>query len=272
VTTPAALSDVQAHIGKALVRTAPIDDDAALADATRRIVAPGVRLSPVQQLEIYREQFWLRHIGAMKEDFVTLHHLLGQDGFRVLSERYLAAHPPASFTLRDLGDRFADFVRTSEPWASDPLLHDCARLEWAFVEAFDAKDAPPLDPVSIAEAPEEAWGNAKVVLHPSVHLVAMAFPAHVFRAEVRDEKKPKRPAPAATHVVVYRGPEKLMYIAIEPLAFELLARLAKGVPLAAACEEAAAEAGVSDAAELETKVGAWFQAWAAYGWVSRVEF
>jgi hypothetical protein len=100
----------------------------------------------------------------------------------------------------------------------------------------------------------------------------MAFPAHVFRAEVRDEKKPKRPAPAATHVVVYRGPEKLMYIAIEPLAFELLARLAKGVPLAAACEEAAAEAGVSDAAELETKVGAWFQAWAAYGWVSRVEF
>jgi hypothetical protein len=272
VTLEVALSEVQAHMGAAVVRTAPIEDDGALAEATRRIVAPGVRLSPVQQLEIYREQFWLRHIGAMKEDFVTLHHLLGEDAFRSLCERYLAAHPPESFTLRDLGDRFAEFVRATEPWSKDTLLHDCARLEWAFIDAFDAADAPPLDPVSIAEAPEEAWGGARVVLHPSMRLVAMEHPAHVYRAQVRDEKKPERPAPAATRVVVYRGPEKLMYIAVEPLAFDLLARLAKGVPLAAACEEVAAGAAVADDAELETKVGGWFQAWAAYGWVSRVEF
>jgi hypothetical protein len=272
MTAPASLSEVQALMGAAIVRTAPVGDDAGLAEATAQFVAQGVRLSPVQQLEIYREQFWLRHIGAMKEDFVSIHHLLGDDGFAELCRRYLAAHPPTSFTLRDLGDRFADFVERTEPWAGDALVLDCARLEWAFVEAFDAPDAPPLDPVTIAEAPEEAWSGAKVVLHPSVHRVAMAHPAHVFRAEVRDEKEPERPAPAATHVVVYRGPEKLMYIAIEPLAVALLDRLARGVPLATACEEAAAEAGVADAAELEAKVGAWFQAWASYGWVSRVDF
>jgi hypothetical protein len=99
----------------------------------------------------------------------------------------------------------------------------------------------------------------------------MKHPAHAFRADVREEKSPQRPAPVATRVVVYRGPEKLMYVAVEPLAFELLERLARGVPLAPACEEIALEA-TEVAAELESKVGAWFQAWAAYGWVSRVEF
>jgi hypothetical protein len=111
-----------------------------------------------------------------------------------------------------------------------------------------------------------------VVLHPSVQLVAMAYAAHVFRAEVRAEKAPERPAPSPTHVVVYRGPEKLMYVEVEALAFALLERLAKGVPLAAACEQVAHDAGVADASELEPKVGGWFQAWASYGWVSRVDF
>src|SRR5580700_2679363 len=106
----ATLSDVQALMGEAVVRTATIADDAALSRATARVVAQGVRLSPVQQLEIYREQFWLRHIGGMKEDFVTIHHLLGDEGFRTLCEAYLAAHPPTSFTLRDLGEHFAAFV------------------------------------------------------------------------------------------------------------------------------------------------------------------
>jgi hypothetical protein len=273
VTEPVALQDIQAFLGQALQRTRPIAADASLEEKTRQLVSVGVRLSAVEQLEIYREQFWLRHIGAMKEDFLTLHQLLGEDAFQHACEAYLAACPPRSFTLRDLGDRFAEFVRTTEPWAKDALLHDCALLEWAFVEAFDAPDARPLDPRTLAEAPEDAWGGAKVVLHPSVQLVALSHPAHLYRAEVRDSHaEAARPSPADTFVVVYRGPEKLMYIAIEPLAFGLLSLLAKGTPLAAACERLAVDAKIADASELEPKVGGWFQAWAAYGWVSRVDF
>jgi len=269
-TTP--LAEIQGFMGAALLRAHAIEEDAAETSKAVLIVAPGVRLSPVQQLEIYREQFWLRHIDALKEDFVTIHHLLGEDGFRAACESYVAACPPQSFTLRDLGDRFADFIRRNVPWSEDDLLFDCARLEWAFVEAFDAPDAPPLDPRSIAEAPEDAWGSAKVVLHPSVQLVPLFHPAHLFRAEVRDGMNPDRPASAPSHVVVYRGADKLMYVAIEPLAFDLLQLLACGMPLAPACERVAAEAHVADASALEPKIGEWFQAWASYGWVTRVDF
>jgi hypothetical protein len=83
---------------------------------------------------------------------------------------------------------------------------------------------------------------------------------------------PTRPERTPTYVVVYRGPEKLMYLPIEALAFELLTMLASGTPLALACENVAKDAGIADPTELEPKVGAWFQAWAAYGWVSRVDF
>jgi hypothetical protein len=259
-------------MARVVQRGASAGDDFALRDQAERFIGPNPRLSPYQQLDIYREQFWLRHIGALKEDFVSVHHLLGDEEFRVLCELYVEAHPPTSFTLRDLGARFGDFIEATEPYAKDDLLLDCARLEWAFVEAFDAPDAAPLDPQAIATAPEEAWGDARIVLHPSVQPLLLAHPAHLFRARVRDGEDPPRPERAPTCVVVYRGAEKLMYIAVEPLALKLLDLLASGTALAAACERVASDSGIADPSELEPRVGAWFQAWAGYGWVSRVDF
>ncbi len=266
------LPDLQSFMVGVIQRPASFTDDAQLREQAERLVGANPRLSPAEQLDIYREQFWLRHVGALKEDFVSVHHLLGDEEFRILCERYLAAHPPTSFTLRDLGDRFGDFIQATEPYGSDALLLDCARLEWAFVEAFDAPDAPPLDPEPIAAAPEEAWAGARVVLHPSVQRLRLTHPAHLFRAQVRDGEDPPRPEPTPTFVVVYRGPERLMYIAIEPQAFQLLDFLAGGAALAPACERVASDAGIADPSALENRVGGWFQAWAGYGWVSRVDF
>jgi hypothetical protein len=268
----AALPQIQSFLVAVIQRAAFVGDDATLRGQTEHLVGPNPRLSPGEQLDIYRQQFWLRHIGALKEDFVSAHHLLGDESFRILCERYLAAHPPTSFTLRDLGDRFGDFLEATEPYKSDSLLLDCARLEWAFVEAFDAPNAPPLDPRAIATAPEEAWERARIVLHPSVQRLLLAHPAHVYRARVHEGEDPPRPDRSPTGVVVYRGPEKLMYVAIELLALELLDLLAAGAPLGAACERVARRAGITEALELAPRVGAWFQSWAAYGWVSRVDF
>ena len=69
------LGEVQAFMGAALLRTREIAEDAAEAARTEQIVSVGIRLSAVEQLEIYREQFWLRHIDAMREDFITIHYL-----------------------------------------------------------------------------------------------------------------------------------------------------------------------------------------------------
>ncbi len=236
--------------------------------------APGLatgndRLSPADQLEIYREQFWLRHVGALEEDFVTIVRLLGHDAFHLLVERYLAVHPCTAFSLRDLGANLPRFVTETDPYRDDLLLADCARLEWAFVEAFDAPDVEPIAPDAIAAIEEDAWAGARVALHPGLQLVSLAHPAHVFRAAVRAGEEPARPTPQRVSVAVYRGLETLQYCEIDPLAYELLTRLSEGTPLGPACEAVAVGATSGNAeAELEEAVGRWFQFWTAARWVT----
>ena len=266
-----ALEEMQAFFATAIRQSVEVAQQRGGQAQASRFIGKNSRLSAAAQLEIYREQFWLRHIGALEEDFVTIHHLLGHAGFTTLVERYLEAHPPVDFSLRDLGAKLPRFVESHPEYGTDPLLVDCARLEWAFVDAFDAPDAAPLDPASIAAIPEDAWAAARLSLHPSVQRVALFHPTHDFRAAIRAGEDPPRPPPASTHVVVYRGPESLHYVEIEPLAFDLLARLASGETLGEAGEGVAGGAAGEDAAaELEAKIAGWFQFWTASGWVSTV--
>lgn len=262
-------------------------DQAALADVMRRattlvedpygsaianeIASGNDRLSPVEQVDIYREQFFLRHVDALREDFRSLEHLLGDDAFEELARAYLAACPPTSYTLRDLGVAMDAFVRTHEPWSKDPFVADLARTEWAFVDAFDGPNSPPFDPSMLGTATEEQWPGARIVLQAAMRRVVLAHPAHEYRASVKAEESPSRPEAKPTWLVVFRGKENLQYIDIENDAFELLEELAKGTPLGEACERAAKASNVAPES-FEAKLGQWFQEWTTFGWISRVQF
>ena len=77
-------------------------DDEARAFADEHI-AGNARVSPVEQLEIYREQFWLRHTGSLVEDFPGVGGVLGQNDWERLVEEYLLAHPPSTFSREAVG-------------------------------------------------------------------------------------------------------------------------------------------------------------------------
>lgn len=242
----------------------------ALAEVAERLVAESARLSPSKQLEIYREQYLLRHLDVLREDFGSIESLLGGVAFETLGKAYLQAFPPCSFTLRDLGRDLERFVSAEKPWSDDALVADLARVEWAFVEAFDAADSPSLALEDIANVAEDAWPSMRVVLKSSVQRVALAHPAHEYRLAVRRSGEPAvRPAPSPAWVLVFRGPEHLQCLDVERDAFALLGELANGVPLGEACERVAAQVGESDAS-FEAKIGAWFSEWTALGLVSAI--
>lgn len=228
-------------------------------------------LTPAMQVDLYREQFALRHVAALREDFVSLEAVLGEPAFERLAAAYLQAFPPTSFTLRDLGEHLPGFVALTAPWSDDPLLTDLARVEWAFVAAFDAPDAPPLELTALAALPEEAWPTARVVFQPSLQRLALASPAHDYRLAARDAKVARaslvRPPSRPSHLVVFRGAERLQCVDVDAAAYALIGELARGAPLGEACERVAEHCG----AALEDEVGAWFQQWTALGWISRVE-
>jgi hypothetical protein len=277
------LDALQAFMARAIQRPAPLTEDLGdMGPMTAEAVAGNERLSPVEQLDIYREQFWLRHVGSLREDFPSLVHVLGDDRFAALSRAYLERHPPVSFTLRDLGAQLGEFVATTAPWASDLLLVDIVRLEWAFIEAFDAADCPRLDVSVLATAAEDDWSRARVVFQPALRRLSLKYPVHDLRGRVRAGEDAERPDAKDVCVVIYRAgvghegstadPGTLQYVEVDPVAFQLVATLAGGTPLARACEEVAVANGVALAADLEARVGVWFQQWAAFGWISRVDF
>ena len=249
------LADVQRAFGEAIASSEPVAEGAA------HFVAPGAR-DPKTQLETYREQFWLRHFGCMAEDFPALQAVVGEERFAELCRGYFAAYPPSSFLLRDLGTSFARYLDETN---QERFVRDLARVEWAFVEAFDAADAPPLDPESIASIAEDEWPRAVLTLHPSLQILDLAYPAEDVRAAFRLRGEVLRPEAKPSPMVVYRR-DLLLYVEpLEPPAYELLVRLQRGESLGAASEAVAATNG-----SIEDQLGGWFSRWTALGFVSRV--
>lgn len=259
------LRDLQKMFAEALVVPESIAKEPAWSARGERELTGSARLSPIEQLDVYREQFWLRHVHCIEEDFPVLHGLVGKDAFETIVADYLAAHPPKHFQLRHLGNRLSDFLATR----ADALLADVARVEWAYVDAFDAADAPPLDPDAVAAISEDEWPAARLDLHPSLQLLRLAHPAHRMRAAwwADKERRPiERVERAPAQVVVYRKQFLLYAEEMEAPAFDLLERLARDEPLGAAGDAVAESSG----ADVEAHIGEWFTRWAGLGSISRV--
>jgi len=267
------LTTLQQWLATQLVRRRSLEKfPDALAGANESLTGND-RLLPIEQLEIYREQFWLRHTGALLEDFPGLSGILGQDEWNQLTESYLDQYPCKSFSLRDLGQHMSAHVQQFEQLSHPALCFDMARLEWCYVEIFDAAHMPPLDGEKLANMPEEAWQTAQVTLSPAVRLLRVDYPVVELRRTLRDhpEQTIPIPEPAPDHLLLFRAADlSLHHRSLSAVAFALLQRLQDGEPLAPACEAVAQQHPGSEHT-LETEVGNWFAEWARLGVIADVK-
>jgi hypothetical protein len=246
-------------------------EDLQRADAHIRPSVRGMR--PAERLEVYREQYWLRHVANLAEDFPTLAWVLGDDAFGKLVLEYLVAFPPRTWNLQCLGADMPAFVEHRVTGERSRLACDAARLDWAFMEAFDAPDAAPFDPGALASTPEDAWPAALVAFHPSLRTLDLHHAAHDLRDAIARGEAPQAPAPAATPLVVWRDPACYLHaVTIDPLAFALLRELREGAALGPAGASIAAASGADDPSELGPRVAEWFRQWTGRAWVCAVSF
>lgn len=265
--------ETQSWMAPLLRRRRALPQDEEVGAAARLHIGGNDRLSPVEQLEIYREQFWLRHTSSLVEDFPGLSGILGQEEWEQLVEGYLEAATLSSFSLRDLGDGMPAYVERASALPHHDLCADMARLEWAYVEVFDAEDAPPLDGRKLATIPEDAWPSARIVFAPALALLEVRYPVADLRRKLREATSEPIPIPSPErqNLVIYRGADKnLFHTPVSDLAYALIGALRKGFPLGQA-SELAAERVPNEAPTLESDVGEWFLDWGRRGWVIDVE-
>lgn len=82
---PEQLARVQAFLKDAFQRPGPIPGDEALAPLVAEHVTGNDRLTPAEQADLYRRQFFLRHVDVLLEDHPGVAHYLGEQAFEAFA-------------------------------------------------------------------------------------------------------------------------------------------------------------------------------------------
>lgn len=246
-------------------------------------IAPNSRLSPFERLEIYNRQYWFRVLGALAEDFPALRSVVGGRAFEAMSVAYLTAHPSRSFTLRNLGSHLAGWLAKNPHFAGRRarLAEDVARMEWAFVEAFDNPQREPLTLEQISTLD----GESRLALQPHLQLIELEYPIDDLVLNLHKNEKRQTSEAGVQHEEEDLGPAKLQalrrkptwlvahrvdfavyYLRLNRGEFYTLSAIRAGRLLAEAIEIGITTARVPSTRRPQL-VRQWFTNWAELGWI-----
>ena len=172
-------------------------------------------------------------------------------------------------------------IRTSPAAAAQ----DAARIEWAFVEAFDAAEREPLTLEQIATLD----GGSRLALQPHLQLVELEYSVDDLVLNLHKEEKRQTTEAGLQHDDVDTAPAKLptlrrkstwlaahrvdysvYYLRLKRGQFHTLRAIRAGQPLGEAIEAGVTTARVP-AARRPQLVRQWFTAWAELGWICAPE-
>jgi Putative DNA-binding domain len=250
-------------------------------------IAPNSRLNAFERLEIYNRQYWFRVLGALAEDFPALRVVVGTRAFEALSIAYLTEHPSRSFTLRNLGSRLAEWLAANPQAAGrrHGLAIDVAKIEWAFVEAFDNAERTPLTPDQVATLD----AGSRLALQPHLRLIALEYPVDdlVLGLHKRDKKQTSEAgvdheeidkAPVKlprlrrrlTWLAAHRVDDSVFYLRLKREEFFTLSAIRERMQLGEAIEAGFVGSTVAGSQQARL-VRKWFATWAELGWICAPE-
>ena len=278
------LAELQRAITGALMKPLTADEKIQPSNAAvaERFIKPNDRLTALERLQIYGQQYWWRLLGAFGEDFSGLRAVLGEKKFDKLATAYLEEHGSASWTLRNLGSKLTAFLEAN-PKLTHPrtaLALDVARVEWARVLAFDEPARPVVAPEKFARTPAD---RLRLALQPYIVLLELSHPVDelmqnlkhtefsaVSNAVAASENRKRaratvRRSSQPIYLAVHRLDNSVYFKRHDREAHALLLALRGGATLDGACETAFA--GSTEAPEqCAAKIREWFSRWAEFGW------
>lgn len=231
----------------------------------RSVVLPSSTLTPDERMHIYESMYLARLEECLSNDFPATRALLGDRRFWSVADAYVAAHPPSSWTLNDLGAKFPAFLAKRSGLPREALVQDVARLERAMSESFDAADAAPLTPEDVAKLPATAWAGARLVPAPSLRVLELATQANRAVVSIREKDKvPGRLPRGPSWVAVWRKDLRVWRLELTRPMHAALASLIRGGTLSKAVS-AAARADDGDPSDLDARIRRAFATWISEG-------
>ena len=130
-----------------------------------------------RRFAVYRNNVAASLIEALAARFPVVKRLVGEEFFNAMAHAYVLREPPFSPLLIHYGETFPAFIEAFEAARPLPYLGDVARIELARGRAYHAADADPLPRQAFADMPKDRIAAYRVLLHPSVTILASAYPA-----------------------------------------------------------------------------------------------
>ncbi len=209
----------------------------------------------MRRFAVYRNNVASSLIEALEAAYPVVRRLVGEEYFRAVAGLHALADPPRSPIMLHYGKGFPEFLARFEPLSSHPYLGDVARIERAWIEAYHAAEAEPLQPEAFASIPAHRVADLHFTLHPSMRLVRSVFPAltiwHANRLE--QSPSPLDLDSGGQEALIARPAAEVEVRLVPPDGALFLQRLARGDSLA---EAAAAATAVSESFDLTQHLAA----------------
>ena len=121
-------------------------------------------------LAVYRNAYRSRLIECLRNSYDRTWTWLGDEAFTAAACHHVICNPPTSWTLDDVGLKFAETLTTVLP--DHPEAADLACLERAMQEAFISADSAPLEASEFAlltaDFGENEWADLRLEFTPGI--------------------------------------------------------------------------------------------------------
>lgn len=179
----------------------------ALQNDVEKLIKPNSRLSGKERLQIYQTGYLVRLRDCMAKQFVVLKYALGDELFQAFSDDYLQRYPSESYTLSNLGNRFAQFLQETRPDKNLPaeeretwpdFMIELVKLEYKITQIFDADFSAAFE-YAVADTPDE-----QLRLVEAIELFSFKFPISQYYQKAVKGKVPVIPEPFPTYLAITR--------------------------------------------------------------------
>jgi len=212
------------------------------------IIGPDGKPAP-KRFNVYRNNVVVSLCEALGKTFPAIKALLGDDYFNALARAFVTEHPPQTPVLIWYGGAFPGFVEAFPTLADYPYLADVARTEWAWLQAYHAEDAMPMDPSELGALPPEQVGEARFRKHPAAWVISSNWPVWDLLRVNRFGEQAAIDLKVPQSVLVSRPELEVEVTLLRPGADRFLDRLFNGQALgeaALAAQEHSPEFSLSD--------------------------